>query len=272
MTKKQALLLLPTALLCSLSAQASVVNITSAGAATANWFWFNDLTNTFTADTISSAQTPPNSALGSVDMSIASANDRLFVFTTQYSGVQLSQFTSLGYETFSVSGSTGSTLLAPTLQINIGLTSTDTTYRGRLVYSPSMVASPDASAWDTWNPYTSQGGWFFSARDSANNSFKYNTNEPCVLGNAASSTATCSLASILGRNSTLAVSGTYKALGFKTGGSNAVENSYADMLTVGVNGADTTFDFQATPEPSTWLLMAGFTAAFLPRLRKSLRG
>ena len=280
MTQRHCFLTLTTAVLSVLSLQGSVVVVNRQNATSLNWYWVNDQTNQLAANTISYAQTPPNSAEGSIDMTMSSVSDKPWVFTNQYGGVSLSSLVFDSYETFSASNSGSTTLLAPSLQIGIGLNATDTSFRGRLVYSPSLVNTVDASVWDTWNPEAdTRGGWFFtkqSQQGDGSYKFTYNTNDPCVINNSAINTSTCTLSAILARNSGLYVNSSafLGVVGFRTGGAPlTVESSYADMLTVTVTGQGSkTFDFQATPEPSTWVLALGFTAAFLPRLRKSLRG
>ena len=281
MTQRHCFLTLTTAVLSVLSLQGSVVVVNRQNATSLNWYWVNDQTNQLAANTISYAQTPPNSAEGSIDMTMSSVDDKPWVFTNQYGGVSLSSLVFDSYETFSVSNSGSTTLLAPRLEIGIGLNATDTIFRGRLGYSPSLVNTVDASVWDTWNPETdTRGGWYFTKQtQQSDNSFKftYNTNESCVNNNTAIiNTSTCTLSAILARNTGLYVNSSVflGVVGFRTGGTpGTIESTYADMLTVGVTGQGSkTFDFQATPEPSTWVLALGFTAAFLPRLRKSLRG
>jgi hypothetical protein len=238
---------------------AATVAVNPDNAASLQWYWGDDTTNNPSPNSISLAQTPPDSLPGSIDMTMSSLTNRPFVFTNIFASQSLASITTLLYESDSLSGMSGGELLEPTLQLGIGLTPTDISFEGRLVFDPYLIPgdAPSGTGWDNWDAMTSSGGWFFShtnIQDTAG--LTAGQNDACVLTNPAPGTSYCSLASILGRIPGLTINSNTAlgVVGFRTGGSGVVESSFVDNLTVGVYGVNTTFDFATTPEPSTWLM------------------
>jgi hypothetical protein len=238
----------------AIPAFAGVVAVTPDNATSLNWYWFNDVDDTALPNTISDAQTPPSSLLGSVNMSLPDAigTQKPLVFTTSYAGLLLSDLTALSFQTYVVGG-TGTTA-TPFFQLGLGTSTTDTAFRGRLSFTPTASSGGTlvTDTWQTWDALSATGGWFFSRPASF-------TSETCTLANpGVIGTSNCSLSAILSRNPGLAINAAQGLglLGVRSNSNlNQQEQSYTDTITVQVGSSEaTTFDF-TTPEPSTMALL-----------------
>ncbi len=135
------------ALTLAIPAFAGVVAVTPDNAASLNWFWFNDVTDTTNPNSITDAQTPSSSLLGSVDMSLPDAigTQKPLVFTSSYAGLALSDLTALSFQTYVVDGTTA----APFFQLGLGYNTEDTEFRGRLTFVPTASGGAPLAN-DTW--------------------------------------------------------------------------------------------------------------------------
>ncbi len=202
-----------------------------------SWWGYNDVTNSFTPPSYVTGPATPPLGTGSASLNTTATGQYLF-FSTYFNNTPLSQITELSYSSYAVDASNQNNL--PTLQIGIDYDSADanTGFQGRLVFEPvnnqtSPNQAPAATPmWERWNA-TNGKYWF--------------TQGP---GTAACGAATpCSLASILATYPNINIPNTaFGFIGFRStgGGANAVEN-YVDKFTIGVNSANTTFNFEATP-------------------------
>jgi hypothetical protein len=180
---------------------------------------------------------------------------------TSYAGTLLSSLTALSYSTY-VSANNGSQ--APYLRLY--LSNGDSIFFEPPYQQPSSGNSslPDQGAvalntWQTWNALS--GGWW------SNNTGNAGT------GVLALSAYEGSGVTIVNRSDDLG--GVTFGVGFAS--PNDVFNGNVDNFTIGINGVNTTYDFEAAsavaavPEPSTWAMMVlGFVGlGFMAHRRRN---
>lgn len=204
-----------------------------------DWSGYNDVTNTLTPPSYVAGPATPPVGVGSARLNTTATGKYLF-FTTYFNSVAalpLSQITNLRYSSYAVDPSNAANL--PSLQLGIDFDSTDTNtgFQGRLVFEPANnQTSPNQptaqNQWQTWDA-TNGRFWFTQAP-----------------GNGSCGQATpCSMATILATYPRINIPNTpFGFIGFRStgGGTVAVEN-YVDNFIIGINSADTTFDFEPTP-------------------------
>jgi hypothetical protein len=209
--------------------------------------------------------TPPVGP-GSVQLTASPGDDGAFASTTQLNGLPLADLTSLSYSTY-VTSNNGQQF--PYIQISVsdngGTTPTDV-----LTFEPpyqTLAANgnsnlPDQGAtqlneWQTWNAQT--GGWYWG------NSLGGDGQED-------------TLADYLAANpdATIVANSPYFPGGitFLSGYADPTlpDNGYIDDVTIGTTTGTTTFDFEATPEPSSVVLGAVALLAFLGLRRRFAPG
>ncbi len=155
-----------------------------------------------------------------------------------YQGTLLSDITALSYSTYRAEGGPA---LAPALQLNFDADLTDavTSWQGRLVYEPYHTQTVSDDIWQTWNTIddaagTATGNWWFSNGTLAGIS-GCTMATPCTTAEVASAFPNGGIHATLG-----AV--ILKAGGGWTGGF----DGNVDALTIGVEGVETTYDFELT--------------------------
>src|SRR5690606_1797712 len=181
------------------------------------------------------------------------------LFTYAFRNTLISDITSLSYSTY-----VPATSNVPTLQIGVGFDG-NTNYQGRLVWVPN-AASVVNNTWQTWNVLDPAQGLFYYS----SSTFSPYFNE-CPLGGAG-----CTLTSILAAHPSIRVlpnadpgnpdpNNTWGALGFR---SENGSTSSVDNLTVGVNRANSVFNFEPAGEqlvspaqPNGWLTASTDPAA-----------
>lgn len=144
-----------------------------------------------------------------------------------YQGVRFDDITTLEYSTYRQSGGDA---LAVALQLNIDndVTDADNAWKGRLVYEPYHTETVLSNTWQTWNAL--EGEWWGTG---------------ALIAAACPQSNPCTTSELLTHFPNLGVHNTLGAVVLKAGGSWAggfVGN--ADALTIGVNGEDTTYDFE----------------------------
>jgi hypothetical protein len=152
----------------------------------------------------------------------------VFLGTTAQAGTPLNAITSLQYSTFGPSST-----LAVALQFDVDYNANDgdTSYQGRIVFEPYLNGTVVPNTWQPWSPLA--GRWWSSR----------------LPGSALCTQATpCTWSQLLASFPGAVISGgTYlKAGSGWVGGF----NGNADALTIGVNGNDTTYDFEGV-NPTT---------------------
>lgn len=177
------------------------------------------------------------SGSGSAELATASTTDGKALILADYKGVRLDQITTLGYSTYRQSADAGNNL-AIALQLNVDYDLSDavTGYQGRLVYEPYHTAGGTVvqSAWQGWN--AKAGKWWGTKATVSKNG----ANAP----NACVQSSPCTWAQLLTAFPNLGIHGTYGAVVLKAGSGWASFRGNVDNLTMGVEGTNTTFDFE----------------------------
>jgi hypothetical protein len=170
--------------------------------------------------------TPPL-GVGSVQLSTPTAADRHIVATSAYAGTALSNVSALDYWTYQP----GPTL-AISLQFDIRYHPGDTVYGGRLVFEPYQGSGTVGSGWQHWN--AQDGLWWASKTTAAGSDGLCPQAAPCTWNQV--------LANWPGSQFS-------EKLLLKAGGNWPGFTGNADALTVGVSGANTTYDFEPSVGP-----------------------
>jgi hypothetical protein len=99
---------------------------------------------------------------GSAQLKVGNSSQGYMLFKKGYGGTKLADLTKLSYKTYVT---TGTNLIAPSVQINIDRDTTDAdhSWQGRLVYEPYMNGTVHDGQWQTWNALA--GKWWLSKAD-----------------------------------------------------------------------------------------------------------
>jgi hypothetical protein len=141
---------------------------------------------------------------GSAQLKVSNSSQGYMLFKPGYGGTKLADLTTLSYKTYVT---TGTNLIAPSVQINVDRDTTDgdTSWQGRLVYEPYMNSTVHDGQWQTWNPLA--GKWWLSKADS-----KFDGH--CGQGSP------CTIAQLTSQFPNIGVNGGASAgIGFKAGSS-----------------------------------------------------
>lgn len=180
----------------------------------------------------------PPAGNGSAQLQLTAANAGwVFSGATEFAGTRLADITSLSYNTFRDSVDAGNNLaIALALNIDYDLTDASTGWQGRLVYEPyeTVGGGVPQSTWQQWD--TTSGKWWQSGNA---------TVAGINVGMTCTQATPCTWAQIKTLFPNAGIHATFGALSLKAGSNwNGFEGN-ADALTIGVNGADTTYDFEA---------------------------
>ncbi|HMM80946.1 MAG TPA: right-handed parallel beta-helix repeat-containing protein [Pyrinomonadaceae bacterium] len=161
------------------------------------------------------------------------------LFTFQYRGTPLDQLTTLKYSTYAATAGD-----VPYFQISVDFTgNANPGYQGRLVYVPSENGTFTANTWQTWDMLASTAKFYYS-------SGTYSPNGDGCL--ASEGNGGCTLATILSAHPNARVmpngdpghpdpNNTWGVIGVRT---DPGKSGNVDNIIVGVNAADTTFNFE----------------------------
>jgi len=187
------------------------------------WSFINDCgVGTPTGALVTGPATPPFGT-GSAQLTVSATNECIMLATPAYVGTMLSHFTSMKYASYQ-SGPT----LAIALQFDVRFHPSDTVYQGRLVFEPYQNGTITVgSGWQNWSAL--DGKWWASKTTAAGSNGLCPQSSPCtwsqILVNWPS-------ASILGN--TL----------FKAGSGWSSFTGNFDAFTIGIDGVNTTYDFE----------------------------
>jgi hypothetical protein len=182
----------------------------------------NNSTATATGKMVVGPATPPL-GVGSAQLTTANTSDGQALLTSAYAGTSLSQLTNLQYSSYQ-SGPT----LAIALSFDIRYHPGDTGYQGRLVFEPYQNGAVTVgSGWQTWNPLN--GKWWASKTTPAGSNGLCPQSNPCSWSDVMTNWPS---ASILGN------------VVFKAGSGWDAFTGNVDAFTIGVNGNDTTYNFE----------------------------
>ncbi len=175
--------------------------------------------------------TPPMGA-GSIQLQIAGVEDGYIVYKSAWSGLLLSDITSLTYATYQDPSSPGDETQLPALVINIDY-NLDPAWQGRLIYEPYLTPgnTPQKGVWQTWDALS--GYWW---ADDAPGNTVCPKEDPCLLSE------------LLGFYPNTRVSLVIPGIGFKIG--NGWENGFignVDRFVIGDSANTDTYDFEPRP-------------------------
>jgi hypothetical protein len=220
-----------TMLACIAPASADTVVVTAAQPD--GWAFSNtDNTGTNASGQFVVGPTTPPLGTGSAQLLVGDANSSEILISAFGAGSSISAFTALTYETY-VTTSTQGSGAAPTLQFD--LHNAAGAFVGRLVFDPGLLGTVTDDTWQSWNAATAQA-WYFS-KPAQTGDCSLTTGTYCTLAQAAADISGFTTLDVL----------------FKAGSGQSSFNGNVDDFTFGINGTDTTFDFDAAavPEAST---------------------
>jgi hypothetical protein len=192
------------------------------------WAFVQEVPNG-TGSLVNGPSVPPLGS-GSAFMTL-DATGRMLLLTQAYAGTRLDAITALQYSTYKTAGS-GPWAISLQFDIDTNLTDGNTAWQGRLTYEPYYTQPIVDGVWQTWNPLTSGANWWFSGAPG---------NAVCSIGSP------CTWAQVIAAFPNAGLRAGVGMLNLKAGGPWSGFQGAVDALTVGVNGADTTFDFEAAP-------------------------
>ena len=213
------------------------------------WTGFDDNTNQFIDPSYVEgpgvgAAGPPLGT-GSARLNTTATGKYLFA-SGSFNGTPLSQITELSYSSYAVDPSNAANL--PSLQIGIDFDSTDGNlggFQGRLVFEPTYnTAAPNQpTAQSTWQRWNATNGNYWLTQNPPSSSITCTQASRCTLAQILTAYPRMNIPT-----TNLASGLDFGFVGFRStgGGANAVEN-YVDAFTIGVNSANTTFNFEAQP-------------------------
>jgi hypothetical protein len=193
------------------------------------WSFVNDATNALEAGTFVTGPATPPMGTGSVQLATPTAADGHIIATQAYAGTPLSSITALTYSTYQTGPPSP---LAIALQFDVRYRTADTHYGGRLVYEPYQNGAVTVPAgWHQWDAINAGLALWWASKTNA-----FGSNGACPQSSPCTWAAIQTLfpqAEILPGGNLL----------LKAGSNWAGFTGDADALTVGVTGANTTYDF-----------------------------
>lgn len=194
-----------------------------------SWGFLLETGATGTGDFVTGPALPPTGT-GSLHLTTPDAADGILLGTNVYSGTRFSDITRLEYSAYRQAPDSG--VLAIALQINVDydLTDGDTNWQGRLVFEPYQTGAAVLSqTWQTWDTMSGAGWWATSGPGAAT----------CTQGTP------CTWSEILTNWPNAGVqTGILSGVLLKAGSGWAGFDGNADQLVIGLNGTDTTYDFE----------------------------
>jgi len=193
-----------------------------------------------TGDLVAGPASPPLGT-GSAHFTV-DATGRMLLLTNAYAGVRLDQITSLQYSTYQDPASSASSFLATSLQLDIDydLTDSNTAWQGRLVFEPYYTQAVVKGVWQTWDTISpalelTTGNWWASGAPGSS---------VCPIGNP------CTWNEVKAAFPNAGIRASVGNVQFKAGGPWPGFDGNVDAFTIGVNGFDTTWDFELNPPPA----------------------
>jgi hypothetical protein len=208
------------------------------------WWFYDDGFAGGVGNLVTGPSTPPMGT-GSVNL-FTPGTSRFNITTQNHAGTRLDDITNLEYSTYRSSADPGN-ILAISLQFDMDydLTDTTTTWQGRMTYEPYITHGNTVTqnTWQTWDPMA--GKWWMSS--SGTSPVKVNN---ATVPNVCPQSSPCTWAALIAAYPNAGLRRTDGRVHLRAGGPTPDFNGNADALTIGVNGLDTTYDF----EPGTTAL------------------
>ena len=205
------------------------------------WFGFDDNTDTVIQPSYVEGPTGQPLGIGSSRIRTSDTGKYLFANNTTYQGTRFDQITELSYSEYA--NNPGNVAKAPSLQLgaDFDLNDADESFQGRLVFEPyqNPTAPNQPLVQGTWQRWNATNGKFYTSRAT-------------ILGNPTlcPQSAPCTRTQLLAAYPNVGIHrGGLGLIGFRGEGSGSgigFEGN-VDALTVGVNSANTTFNFEPAP-------------------------
>lgn len=156
------------------------------------------------------------------------SNARQALTTLAYAGTRLNTITNFQYYTYRSQLPTGNETIYLQFDVDYDATDGNFAYQGRLTYLPATVESIPPNTWQDWLPLT-EGKWYSSRAP-------FNTTCPQTPG--------CTWAQILAAWPNAGIMANTGWLHLKAGGPADGFDGNVDKFTIGINGNNTTYDFE----------------------------
>jgi hypothetical protein len=174
---------------------------------------------------------------GSAELATTSERDGTALVLQAYQGTRFDAITDLRYWTYRQSADAGNNL-AIALQVNADFDLTDRSsgYQGRLVFEPYQGVGGTVLS-GTWQEWDARSGMWWGTKSTVVRGGLSVTN-PCVQATP------CTWSKLLATFPNVGVHATYGAIVLKAGSGWSTFRGNVDALTISVNGAATTYDFE----------------------------
>lgn len=207
------------------------------------WFFGSESGATAVGTFVTGPDTPPL-GLGSFFMMTPASADGYAGATTQFNGIPLSVLTKLEYSTYRTAGGPAP-LIALQFNIDYDGTDADESWQRRLIFEPYHASNPAAPANDTWQTWNAFDGLWWG--NGVPGSDLCPQSSPCLWSQVLTHWPNARIHATLG------------AVILKAGSSWTGFEGNADALTIGVNGTNTTFDFEPETACTTTCYVNGTT-------------
>ena len=229
--------------------EANSSNVIVSPANMQGWFFLKETGTTGTGQMVPGPGTPPLGA-GSAQLTVQNTSDGMALARAGWNGIHLDQITKLEYSTYRTSGASS---LAISLQFNIDddVTDGDDSWKGRLVFEPYYTETVLTGEWQTWDPMT-QGKW-------------WGTRSP--IKNTCSIDKPCTWSEVLSAFPNAGIHNIFGAILFKAGSGWVEFDGNVDAFTIGIDGVETTYDFEPFPNVLIDIKPGSFPNSINPRSR-----
>lgn len=180
---------------------------------------------------------------GSAELAVTATSEGRALILPDYNGIRFDRITSLSYWTLRQTADVGNNL-AVALQFNVDydLDDNSTAYQGRLVFEPYVGIGGNVPS-QTWQAWDAHAGRWWGTRSSVT------VNDALVVNPCVQSTP-CTWNQLLAAFDRVGVHDTYGAVVLKAGSGWGSFRGNVDKLTIGVDGVETTFDFERDAPPA----------------------
>jgi hypothetical protein len=205
------------------------------------WAFYDDqagtlCTATAMCDMVGGPGSPPLGA-GSAELSVTATSAGRALILARYQGTRLDHITALHYLTYRQTSDAGNNL-AIALQFNVDydLTDASTGYQGRIVYEPYQSAGGTVTQ-NTWQHWDAKVGKWWGTKTTVQRAGLTVPN-PCVQGTP------CTWSQLLSTFPDLGIHSVYGAVVLKAGSGWSNFRGNVDSLVIGVDSANTIYDFE----------------------------
>ena len=182
---------------------------------------------------------------GSAQLTVDATGRMILFNAASFQGLRLDAIDTLAYSSYQAVGAPDPTAISLQLNIDYDLTDGNTNWQGRLVYEPYQDPTNTVTTgeWQDWDATASTAQWWASGAPG---------NGACPQAN------TCSWEEVLQAFPNAGIHATLGAINFRAGGPWAPGfTGNVDKFSITVNGANTVYDFDPTPQVTLTLTTSG---------------